>query len=185
MGAAGGTGGGGRDRCCHDDEGTEMRIDMDLLAREIGNLRTSYPDLTEEDFDLALSSETELDEALTELVNRIGHDKELSTGAGERIKEIQARKSRIDHRIDATRDLIRRLMVMANVPKRELPEATLTVRVGQPGFEVVSSDQVPASFQRVTVTPDRTAIRDAIKAGQMVPGVRETAPETVLTVRTK
>lgn len=162
-----------------------MNLSPDMVRREIDNLRAAYPDLDDEDWGLALASETSLDEALEALIDSIGRDKELVTGAGARIKEIQERKSRVEMRIEAARALIQKLMTLAGVTRREMPEATVTLRTVPPKLVVTDPDALPDIACKTIRKPDMEKIKELWAREPLIAGVTMDNGGKSLTIRTK
>lgn len=56
----------------------------------------------------------------------------------------------------------------------ETPEATISVRKNPPSVQVIDESKVPPEYMKETVkvtrTVDKTAVKDAIKGGEAVPG---------------
>lgn len=163
-------------------------LDPTIIRHQIDNLSIAYPDLAtdEEDWSLALASETDLDDLLVMLVRRIDDTKALLEGTDGRLKELQSRKERFGRRIEAYRTLILKLMSAADVKTRELAEATLSVCnvapkvVGEPDPLTLPDDLVVVQRK-----PDRTAIKEALQAGREVTGCQLSNGDVSLTVRVK
>lgn len=163
-----------------------MRLDPAIVAHQIANLKTSYPDLVDdEDWSLALSSETELDEMLTKLVRMIEDSKALIEGTGARMDDLKARQDRFKRRIEAYRSLIFKLMQAADLPKRELPEATLSIRPGTPKVIITDEHIIPPALCETKIEPSKTKIKEALEKGEIVPGASLSNGEAVLSVRVK
>lgn len=165
-----------------------MQLNPLVVQQQINNLRVAFPELAEdeENWLLSLESETGLDEILTSIVRQIEDAKALSDGTLERLEELKARKDRFARRVDSLRSLAFKLMEAANIAKRELPEATLSLRAGQPKL-VGDADPatLPDELVRVTREANKAAIKDHIKAGGSVPGYELSNSEPSLTIRIK
>lgn len=163
-----------------------MRLDPQIVQHQIANLAISYPDMVEDDWSLALASETDLDEMLTKLVRMIDDARALSEGTEGRLKELKERQDRFDRRIEAYRALILKLMTAANVRKLEMPEATLSIRpaqlrvIGEPDAEALPDDLV-----KIERRPDKAAIKNELLAGYPVPGCHLSNGGETLTIRVK
>ena len=163
------------------------RLDPALVQHQIANLVAAYPDLADDDdgWSLAISSETELDEMLIKLVRLIDDSKALVDGTKARADELDARVTRFKRRIEAYRSLIQRLMDAANLPKRELPEATLSIRAGSPRVIITDERLIPPSLTVIKTEPNKTLIRTTLTAGGSVPGAVLSNAEPSLTIRVK
>lgn len=163
-------------------------INPHVVRQQVENLKLLHPEILEDDeaWLLSLESETKFDELLTQLVRRIEDTKALAEGTGNRMDELKARKDRFLRRIESLRDLMFKLMESAELAKLELAEATITVRKGQPQL-VGEPDPatLPDEFCKISRTPDRTAIKDALKTGKEVPGFSLSNATPSLSIRIK
>jgi hypothetical protein len=166
-----------------------MRIDLQIVQHQIANLQTTYPDLTadEEGWMLALSGETELDELLTMLVTKIGDTDALLDGTAIRAEELAARQARFKRRIEAYRALIFKLMEAAELPKRELPLATISVRKGTPKVIITDEAALPDTVCKFTRKPDLALIKDILtnSPSPPLPGATLSNAEPSITIRVK
>jgi sugar-specific transcriptional regulator TrmB len=163
-------------------------MNHNLLRQSIENLKIAYPELVEdnETWLLALESETDFNEVLTSVVRKIEDTKALVIGTKDRLEELKARIDRFDVRVFRLRELACKLMQSADLKKLELPEATLSLRAGtQQLIGDADAEIMPRQFQRVTLSLDKTAIKEAIKAGQTVPGFALSNAPPSLTIRIK
>jgi len=165
-----------------------MQLNPLVIRQQIENLKVAYPTLVEDDeaWQMSLESETNINELLTTIVRRIEDTRALSSGTSERLEELAARKLRFEHRIKALRELIFKIMSAAELAKIELPECTLSLRGGQQQLVGdVDPQELPDSFVRISRVVDRTAIKDALKTGQTVPGFELSNSQPSLTIRIK
>ena len=154
----------------------------------ISNLKVSYPELLEDDeaWLATLESETDFNEILTTIIRRIEDTKALVIGTKDRFEELKSRKDRFEHRVETLRELAFKIMQAAELPKLELPEATLSIRKGSPQLiGDADAETLLPQFRRVSVAPDRKAIKDALEAGQTVPGYTLSNASPSLTIRIK
>ncbi len=162
------------------------RIDLATLEREVTSLFEAYPELAEDE-DLRagmLEGSTDVMDVLARLVAQMLDAKMMSAAIATRATAIMARQARYDRREEATRKLVFKLMGIAGLRKCELPEATLSVRAGSQRAIITDESELPFEYFRVTKTPDKTAIKDALKAGTFIPGATLTNGEDTLSVRT-
>lgn len=165
-----------------------MRLDPRIVQQQIANLRTAYPELIEdgEAWLLALESETELDRLLTAIVRQIEDAKALVVGTSDRMTELQQRAERFQHRVESLRSVAFKMLDASGLPKVELPEATLSIRKGQPQL-VGEADptSLPDELCKVSRTVDRTKVKDALKDGATVAGYSLSNSPPSLTIRIK
>lgn len=165
-----------------------MRLDPTIIRQQIENLKLSHPELAGDDeaWQMSIESETDLYELLINIVRQIDDAKALVVGTKDRFEELKARKERFEHRIEALRDLAFKVMHTAEVAKVELPEATLSLRAGT---QQLVGDADPASLPdvlcKISRSLDRAAIKDALKAGQTIPGFELSNSPPSLSIRIK
>ena len=164
-----------------------MILDPQIIHHQIANLLVSFPELAEDEdsWSMALASETELDELLTKLIAMIEDSNVLIDGTAIRMEELKARQDRFKRRIEAFRALIFKLMEAAEIKKRELPLGTLSIRAGTPKVIITDPLEVPVTFCRTEVSPDKKKIKEALELGFDVPGAVMSNGEASLSVRVK
>lgn len=165
-----------------------MELNPNVIRTQIENLKVSYPDLIEDDesWQMSLESETDLADLMTNIVRKIDDAKAMVIGTKDRFEELEKRKARFEHRVEALRQLAFKLMQAAEVTKLELPEATLSLRNGTPQL-VGEADpaSLPDNLCKVSRNLDRTKIKDALKSGQEVPGFSLSNAAPSLSIRVK
>jgi hypothetical protein len=89
-----------------------------------------------------------------------------------------ARRKALENRAAQVKDYLHASMIVAGVHKIECPLFRLSVRDNPPAVEVYEPSLIPAEFKRQPEPPppavDKTAIKEALKAGREVPGCRLT-----------
>lgn len=92
--------------------------------------------------------------------------------------QMAARRKAIENRAARVRDYLLANMMVAGIQKIECPYFRLAVRDNPPAVEVYEPGLIPAEYMRQPEppppTPDKTAIKDAMKSGKDVPGCRLT-----------
>ena len=165
-----------------------MRLDPNIIKHQIDNLIVAYPELADDtdDWSLALASETELDEMLTKLVRMIDDARALCDGTKGRMDELQARCDRFGLRIEAYRSLILKLMSTAEIHKRELPEATLSLKAlpSKVVGEIVA-DKLPDTLVHIERKPNRAAIKRALESGTAIDGLSLSNGGQTISIRVK
>jgi hypothetical protein len=141
-------------------EALAARMLLEAMRRQDG-------DLSDEDADCAVSSETSLDEALdaTLLANALdaAHVEALKAT----IATLDARMHRKQARITARKGAILGAMEFAGLQRKELATATLSVNKGRPVVLITDEDALPVEFwrERATIVPDKAAIAVALEIG--------------------
>jgi hypothetical protein len=163
-------------------------LNPQVVRLQIENLKVAHPELIEDDeaWLVSLESETKFEELLTQLVRRIEDTRALAEGTAGRLTELQERKARLLHRMESLRNLLFKLMESAELQKLELPEATITIRKGQPQL-IGEADPffLPEHFVKVSRTVDRTAVKEALKDGAAIPGFTLSNATPSLSIRIK
>lgn len=163
-------------------------LNSQIIRQSIENLKAQFPHLIEDEeaWLATLESETDTDALLSDLVRRIDDTKAMLVGTKERREELKAREDRFEQRIEALRGLLFKLMDAAELTKRELPLATLSIRAGQQQLVGdADPESVSPEYRKVSIALDRTAIKDALKIGQTVPGFSLSNSQPSLTIRIK
>jgi hypothetical protein len=114
---------------------------------------------------LALESETNVEELLTQIVRQIEDTKALVVGTKDRFEELKARKDRFESRVESLRALAFKLMEAAELPKLELPEATLSIRSVPPSVMITDEEKLPDIACKFERKPDKTKIKELLASG--------------------
>jgi hypothetical protein len=90
--------------------------------------------------------------------------------------QMAARRKSLENRAGRVKDYLHASMKVAGVEKIECPLFRLSVKHNPASVEVYQPELIPPQFMRQPEppppSPDKTAIKDALKAGQDVPGCR-------------
>lgn len=138
-----------------------------IVRQQIENLKVSHPEILEDDetWLLSLESETKVEELLTQIVRQIEDTKALVVGTKDRFEELKARKDRFENRVEALRSLAFKLMEAAELPKLELPEATLSIRSVAPSIVITDEENLPDIACKFERKPDKTKIKELMASG--------------------
>jgi hypothetical protein len=159
-----------------------------VIRQQIENLKIAHPALLEDDesWQASLESETDMRDLLTSIVRQIDDAEALVIGTQDRLDTLVARRNRFKDRKQALRDLAFKLMQSAELARVELPEATLSLRAGtQQLIGDADPNALPDGLCTISRAPDRTKIKDALKAGQTVPGFELSNSPPSLSIRIK
>lgn len=90
--------------------------------------------------------------------------------------EMAARRKSIENRAMHLKEYAKTCMEIAGVQKIECPHFALSIRANPAAVDVFEPGLIPAEFMRQPEppppSPDKTAIKEAIKAGRDVPGAQ-------------
>lgn len=165
-----------------------MTINPAVVRQQIENLRVAHPELIDDDESwlLAIESETDLDAVLTKIVREIEDTKALEAGTKERLEELKGRKDRFGRRIESLRGIAFKVMETAGIDGKILPEATISIRKGQPQLVgEADASSLPDELCKISRDVDRTKVKEALKAGKTVPGFSLSNSTPSLTIRIK
>lgn len=165
-----------------------MQLNAFEIRAKIEALKAAHPELLEDDeaWQMSLESETDIHDLLTNIVRQIEDAKALVIGTKDRFEELDKRKKRFEHRVEALRELAFKIMHGAELAKLELPEATLSLRAGtQQLIGDADPAALPDNLCKISRTLDRTAIKDALKNGATVAGFSLSNSPPSLTIRIK
>ena len=151
------------------------------LAHDYRNAADKLADLdldpqTIEDTLESLSGDLEVKATNTAMLIR---NLEASAAAiGDAEAQMAARRIALQNRAKRIKDYVLANMMVAGIQKIECPYFKLAVRDNPPAVEVFEPGLIPVNFMRQPDPPppavDKTAIKEALKAGQDVPGCKLT-----------
>jgi hypothetical protein len=162
--------------------------DEALAARTlVAELRRVTDDLTDDDAELAVASETNLAEAIEAALLANAEDAAHVETLKQLAAQMEARMARKAARIERRKGAILAAMEIAGLPKLELATATVSVGKGRRKVIVTDAELIPAEFlrEKVTNSPDKDAIQKALLEHRQVPGCELSNTMPTLTVRTK
>jgi len=162
-----------------------LALDVANLEAALADLIAAYPELAEDEELRAdmIEGSTDAHYLLTRLVSQEREANSMAAAVKSRIDDLSARKARADRRKEAMRALMFRVMKSTNLPKVQLPEATLSIGKKAAAIEIVDESALPEWAVRVSYSPDKTAIKERLSAGETVEGARMGEAGETLTVR--
>lgn len=162
-----------------------LRADVANLEAQINDLLTAYPELAE-DAELRadmLDGETNLHAVLTRLIGIERDADSMVRAMADRISAMQTRKARHERRQEAMRGLVLKLMRAAGSRSVPLAEATVSIRSTPAKVEIIDEARLRKAYLRIVMSPDKTAIKEALEAGKKVAGAKMGEPGETLSVR--
>ena len=165
------------------------RASLAEIARRLWlRLLVDFPELEfdEEAKVLAIDSETGAIDAIAAMVRQSRADAAMADGLKTLIGEYERRAERLRDRAARRREAARDLMEAIGVVKIERPEFTLSLSPAPQSVREIDASLIPERFWRVKVerSIDKNLIRDAIKAGETVPGCALSNAPMTIKVRT-
>ena len=164
-------------------------IDAVKQALAARALKDSLQALGQQDDELLIDSlegETELIEAIDQLLGRMAESQAMICGLEAVAADLEARKRRYQARLETDRGLIEQALLIAEIDTLERPLATLSLSARPPKLEVHTPADIPAEFWR-SPDPvlDKRALAKALAEGRTVPGACLSNAAPSLTVRTQ
>jgi len=145
-------------------------------------------DMLGDDFDDAtfwdtLDGETDAGEILDRLIWNAQTDQHLADSIKEHEASLRARRQRMEARVAAHKAAMLSILDAADVKKAERPCATVSRRSGSMSVQIVDEDSVPTQLCKIVRSPDKTAIKKLLEAGEVVPGAQLQRGADGVTVR--
>lgn len=132
----------------------------------------------------AIEGETSFGEAVDMVLRQIRGATSFAEACASEAAAINARKARFELRAERLRAGLERAFAVADLAKLERPGGTVSLRVGVQKVEVTDENLIPAPYwKQPPKVLDRAALRDHLKAGQVVTGATLSNGAPVLTIR--
>jgi hypothetical protein len=145
---------------------------IDQLRLQIEELRRALPEI-DADEDLRedmLEGCTDYKEVIEKLVYIERITKTMIDGTEIYIDKMQKRKRNLIGKWQGVRDIISSVMESANLRKVDLVSATVTIAKTGRSVQILDASLIPDELCRIKKEPDKIAIKDALFAGETVPG---------------
>lgn len=165
-----------------------LKLSAQYVAQQIDRLMLTYADVMEDDEALRedmIAGETDLDKVVSRALDHMLEADGMVAMIKDRCNAMSERQGRYQRRSDAMRGLIKGLMEHANLRSLPLPEATISIGAGRESVVITDESALPTQLGTTKWTPDKKAIADQLKAGEVVPGAMLQTGDTSLTVRRK
>lgn len=164
-----------------------MRMEADFVKQSIAKLIASFPELADDEVLRrdTLEAETDATKLFSRLIRADKETEAQAAGLKAYMGELAERQSRLVRRQEAIRKMALEVLDAAAISSFVLPEATLTVRQGKPKVMVLDEYAIPPEYTRTKTEINKSAIKDAILGGTIVPGAELSNSEPFLMIRTK
>ena len=148
----------------------ELHIQGEAAKALLLNIRDVIGE-DEEMIATAVEGETGLIEAISSAVDRISEINSHREALEGRIKAMSERRDRFEDQASRIKAAIHVAMGQAELPKLELPQATISLRAVPPKLEVTDEAAIPSKFWKAQDPKlDKKAVLDALKSKEDVPG---------------
>lgn len=165
-----------------------MKLDPIKEAEAVKRLIQSLGALAEDDPDFVadtVEGETSLFEAIDAIMEAIDEDHILVTGIKARSDELADRRRRLEKRIEFRRAVIEQAMSVAELPTAQLPGYTITLSARPAQMVVTDEALIPSQYFKAEPKLDRSALKEALKAGADIPGASLDNAAPSLSIRRK
>ena len=131
-----------------------------------------------------IEGETNLVEAITKAVDRLDELKKHEEALASLVASYNARRDRFAKQADDLRTAIGLALDAAGLKRLELPQATLSLRATPPSVIINDEAAIPSKFwKQPEPTLSKSAVKEALKAGETVPGATLSNGGTSLHIR--
>lgn len=115
----------------------------------------------------------EFDDKVVSIVSLIRNLEATADAIKEAEKHQKERREAIEKKADWLRDYVLRNMVAIGKEKVSCGLFAVRVRTNAPSVQIADNASLPSRFmvEKVTVNPDKKALKEAIEAGEMIDGV--------------
>jgi seryl-tRNA(Sec) selenium transferase len=130
-----------------------------------------------------LEAETDVHALIKDLLDGCEEDETIIEALKLQVETRNARKDRLNQRIEARRAAIMSLLNACGTDKFKIPEATLSLRKLGPRPIIQDAAALPDHLVKTERKPDAKAIKEAFDAGDIIPGVVPSNGGESLTIR--
>jgi hypothetical protein len=162
----------------------QLSAEVRVAAEIIEQIRAAIGD-DDADFAEIVENETDILERLRKML-RVARLAEADAKAtADIMDELRDRKTRLAGKADKLRDAVKWAMSELGMDKLPSPDMTVSLRNAAPGVEIIDLSQIPERYLKVTVAPDKAAMREALKDGENIPGAVLKNGSPSLTIRSR
>lgn len=152
----------------------------------VEQVRQLFPGESETDLADTIEGLSTVDEAIAAVVRAALEREAMAKALGGLIEDMASRKGRLLAGAQSMRAAALNAMLECNLPKLQLPDMTVSAsRSGLPKVIVTEAERIPEHLCRIRSEPNKTAIGEALAAGQIVPGATLGNREPSLSIRTR
>jgi hypothetical protein len=166
-----------------------MTMNLHALSMIWANLHAKLSaehDLDDDELFDTLDGELDLADRLRSLIRKRREMLANADALKTMIKEMTERKLRLEKTAESISNAVVHAMSEAGLRKLSAPDFTVSLGQGKPplaGAEHLDPASLPDHFVRVERSVNRTALREALDAGEHIPGVYLGNPQPFLTFR--
>jgi type II secretory pathway component PulL len=162
----------------------QLSAEVRVAAEIIDQIRAA---IGEDDADFVEIVENEVDvlERLRKMLRVARLAEADAKGTADVIAELQERKARLAEKSAKSRRIVQWALEELGMTKLDCADMSVSLRASAPGVEIIDMSQLPERYVRVKIEPDKSAIREALKDGEIVPGAALKNGGNALTIRSR
>jgi hypothetical protein len=161
-------------------------ININLISTISEQLREMLgDDFDAETFWDTLDGETDAGEIMDRVLSSMNADSALADAAKSQADELAARSKRIRERATAKKSTLKLILDATGERKAERPAATVSLMKGRVSVQITDDQSIPSQLCKVVTSPDKTAIKKQLEAGEEVPGAELVRGDDTVSVRVK
>lgn len=130
-------------------------------------LREAYPEASDADLMDTIEGESTLEDAILAMLRAANENDATAAGLAAYIEKLKERAEHLKLRSERLRAEALQAAQEAGIRSVRAPDFTASVTVGKPKVQITGD--VPETFCRVKMEPNKTAIADALSAGVKLP----------------
>jgi hypothetical protein len=158
-----------------------FQLQLDKVAEIRALLGTDDPELLHD----MVEAETDLFELMDWLLAKLADEDGMEEAIASRVKALGERKTACQNRQQRLRDALMLCMAASDQKSLRRPEATVTVTQRKADIQAIDESLLPEAYWKTERKVSRSAISDALKDGEIPPGVTLDNGGLSLTVRRK
>lgn len=162
-----------------------MPNQLSLTLLNVAEIRALLGDADQDLVHDCLEGQTDVYEIIDWLIGKLGDEDAFVDAIDARVEALASRKQSALGRMERLRDGLRACLNATGERSLRRPEATVTLSAKKTGIAGIDETQLPERFWKVKREVSRSAINEALAAGEVVPGVILSNGGEVLTVRRK
>jgi type II secretory pathway component PulL len=162
----------------------QLSAEVRVAAEIIDQIRAA---IGEDDADFIEIVENECDvlERLRKMLRVARLAEADAKGTADVIAELHERKARLAEKSAKARRIVQWALEELGMTKLDCADMSVSLRASAPGVEIIDMSQLPERYVRVKIEPDKSAIREALKDGEIVPGAALKNGGNALTIRSR
>lgn len=162
-----------------------MRLSAAVQAHKelVEHIRAAFPNEDEASLADTIEGATELDAAILAVLREAIWREEQADALRGMVEKMRGRIARLEQGAEMMRAEALQAMLSAGMPKLWSADMSVNVAKGRPKVLIFDESRLPDKFWRVKRDPDKTAIGEALKAGEDIPGAGLSNVGDVLRIR--